>query len=154
MSSVDAYKIEQEKSNFRGAGAVWKSHPEWRHIECYVDPKLKCVYCGFLGFGHTTIAQLESGVSGGRQCCNIILEAVSTWHRHSVQSLTGVQIFAWERYAACADRDTVGCNILLRWPQEPDDAELLLTKNITRKARMSIDIFRSGSVVHPYDLHH
>jgi len=54
MSSVDAYKIEQEKGNFPGAVVVWKYHPKWRHVKHYVDPKWKCAYCGFLGFGHTT----------------------------------------------------------------------------------------------------
>jgi hypothetical protein len=49
---------------------------KWRHVKALLDPAWRCPYCGFLSFGYTDIEQLQAGECAGRNCCNIVLEAM------------------------------------------------------------------------------
>lgn len=119
---------------------TWGMNSKWKHVKAILNPNWRCPHCGFLSFGYTDIEQLGMGVAEGRQCCNIVLEAVRAWHQYQAKSLDGARIFAWELGYSDVPGEMIGCSVVLRWPHE----EVEKGEPWRPSHDATINIFRSG----------
>lgn len=99
----------------------------WANLPKALKDEWICFYCYFLCYAphhSTSIESLRAGIRAGRQCCNVVLDALLTWEKHTNRALHGACVFAWK--SGCdkhVSDPNVSSSIVLHWPSANDDNE-------------------------------